>query len=402
MLSLSQLSMRFGAKILFKNVSLQFNAGNRYGLVGANGCGKSTLIKIFTGELTPESGQINLPQQISLGSLSQDHYVYRKHLVLNTTLQGKKKLWGALEKKRILLENESFNEQDCETLVKLEKTIEEQGGYAAEGEAAKLLEGLGVREEWHRQPLELLSGGYKLRVLLAQVLFGQPDILVLDEPTNHLDLYSIKWLEDYLRNFAGTLVVTSHDREFLNGICTHIADVDYGTVKIYKGNYEEFQEQKLLDREQKEHMLQKHDKRRADLQGFIDRFGAKATKARQAQSKARIVEQLEEEMEALDLLPSSRIYPKLNFESLRPSGVTILTVKEISKAFGPKKVLERVSFEIERGERVALIEPNGIGKSTLLEILTQHQNEDQGAFTWVLPLVWPTFHRTMPAKLREA
>jgi ATPase subunit of ABC transporter with duplicated ATPase domains len=382
MLTISQLSMRFGAKILFKNVSLQFNAGNRYGLVGANGCGKSTLIKILTGEVTPESGQVSLSQQFSLGSLSQDHYAYRQNLVLDVVLQGKKKLWDALEKKGVLLEKESFNEQDCETLMKLEKILEEQDGYVAEGEAAKLLEGLGVREETHRKPLDLLSGGYKLRVLLAQVLFGKPDILVLDEPTNHLDLYSIKWLEDYLRSFAGTVVVTSHDREFLNGICTHIADVDYGTIKIYKGSYEAFQDQKNLDREQKEHLLQKHDKRRADLQGFIDRFGAKATKARQAQSKARLVEQLEEEMEALDLIPSSRIYPKLSFDPLRASGVTVLTVKEMSKAYGPKKVLDRVSFEIERGERVVVIGPNGIGKSTLLEILTHNQQADQGVFNW--------------------
>lgn len=382
MLAITQLSMRFGAKILFKNVSLQFNAGNRYGLVGANGCGKSTLIKILTAELTPESGQVSIPQQLVLGSLSQDHYAYRQQFILDVVLQGQKKLWEAMEKKKILLEKEAFDDQDCNMLVKWEKVIEEQEGYAAEGEAAKLLEGLGIREQWHHQPLDVLSGGYKLRVLLAQVLFGKPDILILDEPTNHLDLYSIKWLEDYLRNFPGTLVVTSHDREFLNGICTHIADVDYGTIKIYKGNYELFQEQKVLDRELKEHMQQKHDKRRADLQGFIDRFGAKASKARQAQSKTRIVEQLEEKIEALEIIPSSRIYPKLSFEPLRASSVTVLTVKEISKAYGPKRVLDRVSFEVERGERVAIIGPNGIGKSTLLEIIAQNRTSDQGSFQW--------------------
>lgn len=382
MLAVSQLSMRFGAKILFKNVSLQFNAGNRYGLVGANGCGKSTLIRILSGQMTPESGQIILPQQLSLGFLSQDHFLFQHWRIKDVVLQGRKKLWEALEKKNRLLEKEHFSDYECEQLVQVEKTIEAEGGYAAEGEAAKLLEGLGIREEWHDKELEVLSGGYKLRVLLAQVLFGQPDVMVLDEPTNHLDLYSIKWLEDYLRNFPGTLIVTSHDREFLNAFCTHIADVDYATIKIYKGNYEAFMAQKQIDREQKEHMLEKHDKRRADLQGFIDRFGAKATKARQAQSKARIVEQIEEEMEAIDLAPSSRIYPKLAFEPLRPSGATVISVKEISKAYGPKKVLERVSFEIERGERVAIIGPNGIGKSTLLEIIAQHNQADQGGFTW--------------------
>lgn len=382
MLSISQLSMRFGGKILFKDVSLQFNSGCHYGLIGANGSGKSTLIKILTGEVTPESGQVSLPQQLSIGSLSQDHYVYGKQRILDVVLQGNKKLWGALEKKKTLLEKENFGDQDCDLLMNLEKQIEDQGGYGSEGEAAKLLEGLGIREEWHLRPLDSLSGGYKLRVLLAQVLFGKPDILILDEPTNHLDLYSIKWLEGYLKNFPGMVVVTSHDRDFLNGICTHIADVDYGTIKIYKGNYDQFEQQKQLDRERKENQREKYNKRQSDLQGFIDRFGAKATKARQAQSKARIVEQLQDEMEALDLRPSSRIYPNFNFDPLRLSSAIVLTVKEISKSYDIKKVLERVSFEIERGEKVAIIGPNGIGKSTLLEILTQNQLPNSGTFQW--------------------
>lgn len=400
MFAISQLSMRFGAKVLFEDVSLQFNPGNRYGLIGANGCGKSTLIKILTGEVSSESGQITLPQQLSLGFLKQDHYAYEHEPIIEVVLAGKKKLWEALENKKALLLKESFSDRECEQLAALEKIIDDQGGYAAEGEAAKLLEGLGIREEWHRKPLEVLSGGYKLRVLLAQVLFGQPDILVLDEPTNHLDLYSIRWLEDYLRNFPGTLLVTSHDREFINGICTHIADVDYGTIKIYKGNYDAFDEQKRLDREQKEHILQKQDRRREELQGFIDRFRAKASKARQAQSKARLVEQIEDEMDALDLSPSTRLYPKLSFESLRASGIKILEVKEVSKAFGPKKVLHHVSFEIERGERVAIIGPNGIGKSTLLEILTQNQQADSGSSNWGFAVRWAYFPQDHAREVR--
>ncbi len=316
MIATTQLEMRFGAKILFKNVSLQFNPGYRYGLIGANGCGKSTFIKMLAGDITPESGHISLPQQFSIGSLKQDHYLYEQEPIVEVVLRGKKVLWEALEKKKELLQHEPFTDSDCEALVNLEKIIGEQEGYAAEGEASKLLEGLGIRDEFHHQPLHVLSGGYKLRVLLAQVFFGQPDILVLDEPTNHLDLYSIKWLEGYLRNFPGTVIVTSHDRDFLNAICTHIADVDYGTIKIYKGHYDSFVEQKKQDKELKEALLLKHDKRREDLQGFIDRFGSKATKARQAQSKARIVEQITEKMESIELAPSSRLYPKLRFDPL--------------------------------------------------------------------------------------
>ncbi len=382
MIVLAQLTMRFGAKVLFREVNLQFNPGNRYGLIGANGCGKSTLIKILAGELMPDGGQITLPQQATIGALKQDHYLYENENVLDVVLRGKKVLWDALEEKKKILLREPFTEEDCDALVKAEKIIDSQQGYAAEGEAAKLLEGLGIREASHRRPLHLLSGGYKLRVLLAQVFFGQHQVLVLDEPTNHLDLYSIKWLEGYLRNFPGTLIVTSHDRDFLNGVCTHIADVDYGTIKIYKGDYEAFVEQKEQDREQKAALLEKHDKRREDLQGFIDRFGAKATKARQAQSKARLVEKIEEEMESLELLPSSRLYPILNFVQTRASGVSILTVKNIFKAYGSKKVLENVAFEVERGDRLAIIGPNGIGKSTLLEILTEHVKADQGDFSW--------------------
>lgn len=375
--------MRYGAKILFHHVSLQFNPGCHYGLVGANGSGKSTFIKILAGEITPEKGDIQLPNQYTIGTLKQDHYLYENEDILSVVLRGRPALWDALEKKKALLDHhDSFTEEECLQLEKIEHIISEHDGYTAPSEAAKLLEGLGIRNSLHEQPLKILSGGYKLRVLLAKLLFGNPDILVLDEPTNHLDLFSIKWLEGYLKDFAGTLIISSHDRHFLNSVCTHIVDVDFKTIKIYKGNYDAFVEQKQLGWEQKEALLEKQEKRRDNLQGFIDRFGAKASKARQAQSKARIVEKIEEEMESLDLTPSSRLYPNIAFQPYRPSGAAPLVVKEISKSYGTKKVLDKISFELDRGDRIAILGPNGIGKSTLLEILSGKLSADQGTFQW--------------------
>lgn len=382
MLILSQISMRYGAKILFNNVSIQFNPGNHYGLIGANGSGKSTLLKIMCGEIVSEKGSVTLPQQLTLGSLSQDHYLYEKYTLIDVVLMGKKRLWEALVAKEALLSKEVFGEKECQKLVDLETTIESEGGYAAENQASELLEGLGIKTEFHKKNLEHLSGGFKLRVLLAQVLFGNPDVLILDEPTNHLDLYSIKWLESYLKNFQGTLILTSHDRNFLNQICTHIADVDYGTVKIYNGNYDAFELQKLAIREQNELTLEKYEKKREDLQDFINRYGAKASKARQAQSRARIVDQLDDKMEQLDLAPSSRVYPNLKFTFERPSGIKILKIQKINKSYGSKKVLQDISLELERGEKVAIIGANGMGKSTLLEILTKNKSADFGDFEW--------------------
>jgi len=382
MITVTQLSMRYGAKILFKNTGLQFNSGSHYGLIGANGSVKSTFLTILSGEINPESGQVSISPQLFLGTLQQDHFLYENEIILEIVLRGRRKLWEALQNHKKLLELESFTETECETLTSLEKTIQDENGYSAESEAAKLLEGLGIRVEYHKQPLNVLSGGYKLRVLLAQVLFGRPDILLLDEPTNHLDLFSIKWLENYLRNFPGTLLVTSHDRDFLNGVSNCIVDFDYGTVKIYKGNYDTFVSLKQQDQELKELTFAKQDKRRKELQEFVDRFRAKATKARQAQSRARMVEKLEGEMDSVDFTPSSRGHPKLSFDPLRATGVIVLKTKGITKAYTEKKVLENVSFELERGERLAVIGPNGIGKSTLLEILTRNTEATEGQFEW--------------------
>lgn len=382
MISLVNLTMRFGAKILFSRVNLQFTPGNRYGLVGANGSGKSTLIKLLTDEASPEDGEILRPIQTKIGTLTQDHYRYEEDLILDIVLQGKKNLFAAIQNQNTLLQKENLTSSECEELAELTAWIDKEGGNAAKSEAAKLLEGLGIKKEWHNRPLKLLSGGYKLRVLLAQVFFSHPDILVLDEPTNHLDLYSIRWLEGYLIQYPGLLIVSSHDRDFLNRVCNYIADIDYGTITIFKGNYDQFLTLKKQNLIQRETLLEKQEKKRADLQTFVDRFKAKASKARQAQSKAKLAEKLEEEMDEINLMPSSRIYPKLSFPIEKPSGIIVCKAEGIEKAFDHKKILAHVSFEIERGDKIAIVGPNGVGKSTLLEILTGFIPKDQGSYSW--------------------
>lgn len=382
MISASNLAMRFGGKILFKQANLQLLPKVHYGLVGPNGSGKSTLIKILIGDMTPEAGEVAIPNNIKVGALKQDHFIYENVVIRDVVLMGRPLLWQALQAKEALFQKEEFTESDCDSLAKYEKVIEEQHGYLADSEASQLLEGLGIATARHDLPLKSLSGGYKLRVLLAQLLFSHPDIMLLDEPTNHLDIYSIRWLETYLKDFPGTLLLSSHDKQFLNSVCEYIVDIDYETIKVYKGNYDAFllakEEQKVF----KENLLAKQDKRKEELMDFVDRFKAKASKARQAASKMKQVEKLEEAMEINNLVPSSRKYPKLRFEICRTSGATTLTLKGIGKSYGEKRVLKNVELEVERGERIAFLGVNGIGKSTLLEILTDYVAADEGTFTW--------------------
>lgn len=382
MISASNLTMRFGGKVLFKNANFQLNPGNHYGLIGANGSGKSTLIKVLTHEMTHEGGDFSIPSQLSVGTLKQNHFLYENVAIVDTVLMGNSRLWHAMEKKNTLLQKPDFTEDECHLLADFEKIIESEDGYAAESVAGKILEGLGLPDRIHSQTLSTLSGGYKLRVLLAQVLFSKPDILLLDEPTNHLDLYSIRWLEEYLKNFPGTLLISSHDRDFLNRICDYILDLDYQKITSYKGNYDDFLLTKAAMQEQKEATYAKHERRRDDMQEFIDRFKAKASKARQAQSKMKMVEKLEEEMSEFDFTMSSRLYPHLKFEPYRSSGAIALKVKDIHKSYGTKQVLHGISFEVARGDRLALLGANGIGKSTLLEILTGHLTCNQGSWEW--------------------
>ncbi len=377
MISVSNLGKVFGAQILFEGAAFQLNPGERYGLVGANGSGKSTLLRVLTGEEPVTDGTVSIPKRLRLGILRQDHFAFEKERIIDVALMGNADLWQAMEEKERILDaaEKSF---DAERYAELEDVILRNDGYSAEARAAEILEGLGIATELHTQPLSTLSGGFKLRVLLAQTLAAQPEALLLDEPTNHLDILSIRWLEKFLQSFPGIVVVISHDHRFLDNVSTYILDVDYQTVTLYTGDYSAFVEQKLAEQERKEKDIDKREKEIAHHQAFVERFRAKASKARQAKSKQKILDRI-----VLEPLPmSSRRYPRFKFEQSRPSGRRVLELEHISKAFGDNHVLEDVSLTVERGDRMAIIGPNGIGKSTLLKIAMGELKPDLGESEW--------------------
>jgi len=379
MISVSNLGKSFGDRTLFAGASFQLNAGERYGLIGANGSGKSTLLSIMMGETEATEGHVSVPKRLRLGTLRQDHFLYEEEEVLGVALMGNAELWNAMVAKEAILANahETF---DADRFSELEETVQRHDGYTAEARAAAILEGLGLPAEVHRQPLRTLSGGFKLRVLLAQVLASMPDVLLLDEPTNHLDILSIRWLETFMRDFPGPVVVISHDHQFLDGIATHILDVDYETVIKYHGNYSAFLEAKREDRERREKDLAGREREIAHHQVFVDRFKAKASKARQAQSKMRIIEKKLEGMESLP--ETSRRYPTFAFKERRPSGRDVLKVTGIEKAYGDNEVLHGVDLLVRKGDRLAIMGPNGIGKSTLLKIIMGDVQPDAGEVEW--------------------
>ena len=378
MIVLDKLTKRFGPKILFENVSLQFDPGKRYGLTGANGAGKSTLIKMLGGEEDSDTGSVNIPEKLRLGVLKQNHFEYDKERIIDAVMMGNKALWDAMAEKERLLAGEITDEIGIR-LGELEGVIAEENGYMAESEAAELLVGLGIPAHRHTEPMSTLPAGYKLRVLIAQVLFGKPDVLLLDEPTNHLDLESIRWLEDFLIGYKGTLVVISHDRHFLNAITTHIADVDYQTITFYTGNYSDFVEQKYENRQKAEAQNKAAEKKIKELQGFIDRFGSHASKSKQAQSRVKMIEKLE----VKELKRSSLVRPFIRFEFEKPSGRDVLRMEGVSKSFGKKKhIFEGLNLNINRGDKIAVIGPNGIGKSTLLKIVMGETEADGGSVEW--------------------
>jgi ATPase subunit of ABC transporter with duplicated ATPase domains len=364
------LGKSYGARALFEGVSLELNEGSRYGLVGANGSGKTTFIRVISGDEPATNGTFSFPKRARVGVLRQDHFLDDQALILHVAMMGDAMVWKALEERTKIIDHDG----DAGKLAELEDTISTHDGYTLEARATSILEGLGIPLASHRQQLSTLSGGFKLRVLLAQVLIGGPDVLLLDEPTNHLDILSIRWLEKFMAGYRGTALVISHDQRFLDNIATHILDVDYGTVTSYVGNYAKFVIEKQAVRERKEAEIARQQKIIAEKRAFVDRFGAKATKAKQAQSRLKQIEKIEVE----ELAQTSRREPLFRFTQERPSGKEVLEVESVSKAYGEKVVLHDVSLTVRRGEKLAVIGPNGLGKSTLLKIIMERLAADRG------------------------
>jgi ATPase subunit of ABC transporter with duplicated ATPase domains len=375
MISVSNLAKSYGARTLFESVSLQLNGGCRYGLVGANGSGKSTFLRIVAGDEEPSAGAVRLPKNARLGVLRQDRFLDDQAIILDLAMRGDATVWNALAEQRRLVDS---GHPDAARLADLEDLIAAHDGYTLEARASGVLEGLGIPTREHPLPLSTLSGGFKLRVLLAQVLMGGADVLLLDEPTNHLDILSIRWLEKFLAGYAGCAVIISHDQRFLDNVTTHTLDVDYRTITLYTGSYTSFLAEKQAIRERKETGIRRAQEEIARKRAFVERFGAKNTKATQAQSRLKQIERIEVE----DLVESSRRAPHLRFVPERPSGREVLEVRGVYKAYGEKRVLADVSLGVRRGERVAVIGPNGLGKSTLLKILVDRVPADAGKVRW--------------------
>ena len=379
MISVYGLTKHYGDRTLFSDVALQLNSGERYGLVGANGSGKTTFLNILSGHEEASAGTVSIPNRARLGVLRQDHFLYENEQILNVAMMGNAELWEALVEHDALLAK-AHDHFDADRYAIVEETINRHDGYTAEARAAAILEGLGLPASVHRQPLSTLSGGFKLRVLLAQVLASAPDALLLDEPTNHLDILSIRWLEEFIREFEGPVVVISHDHQFLDGIATHIMDVDYQQVLLYRGNYTKFVELKHSERERREKEIAGQKREIAQTMEFVERFKAKASKARQAQSKLKMVERKQEQIQ--ELPTSSRRYPTFRLQEQRHSGRDVLKVTGITKAYGEKQVLHGVDLLVRRGDRLAIMGPNGIGKSTLLKIIMREVEQDAGEVEW--------------------
>ena len=378
MISTSNLSIQFGAKPLFENISVTFGNSNRYGLIGANGSGKSTLMKILAGQLEPTVGNVALDPHVRIGQLSQDQFGYEEYRVLDAVIMGYDKLWKVMQERDRLYSLPEMSDEEGMRVADLEIEFAEMDGYSAESRAGELLEGIGIPVEQHQGPMSAIAPGWKLRVLLAQALFSDPDVLLLDEPTNNLDINAIRWLEEFLETSKSTMVIISHDRHFLNTVCSHMADLDYGKLQVFPGNYDEYMTAATQARERVHADNAKKKAKMADLQAFVSRFSANASKARQATSRARQLEKIQLE----DIKPSSRVSPFIRFEQDKPLRRIAVEATNISKGFDEGPLFENLDLTIEAGSRVAILGQNGIGKTTLARCLLQDLDVDSGAVKW--------------------
>ncbi|MGM9985600.1 MAG: ABC-F family ATP-binding cassette domain-containing protein [Bacillaceae bacterium] len=378
MITVSNVGLRYGDRKLFDEVNIKFTPGNCYGLIGANGAGKSTFLKILSGEIEPNNGEVIITPGERLAVLKQNHYAYEEFNVLETVIMGHKRLYEVMKEKDAIYMKEDFSDEDGMRAAELEGEFAELNGWEAESEAATLLQGLGITEELQNKTMAELTGGEKVKVLLAQTLFGQPDILLLDEPTNGLDIRAIQWLEEFLINFENTVIVVSHDRHFLNKVCTHMADIDFGKIQLYVGNYDFWYESSQLALKMAQDANKKKEEKIKELQNFIARFSSNASKAKQATSRKKLLDKISLD----DIKPSSRRYPFVGFTPDREVGNDLLRVEGISKTIDGEKILDNVYFTVNKGDKIAFTGRNDIAITTLFKILAGEMEPDSGSFKW--------------------
>ena len=378
MLTANGVTVRFGKRILFEDVNIKFGKGNCYGIIGANGAGKSTFLKVLSGELEPSKGEVSLEKGERLSILKQDHFAFEEYTVMDTVIMGNKELYDIMKEKEAIYMKPDFSEEDGMKAAKLEERFAELDGWNAESDAAMLLNDLGIIPENHYKLMSELEAREKVKVLLAQALFGNPDVLLLDEPTNDLDLKSINWLEEFLINFENTVIVVSHDRYFLNKVCTHIADVDFGKIKVYPGNYDFWYESSQLALKQMKEANKKKEEKIKELQDFIARFSANASKSKQATSRKKTLEKIELD----EIKPSNRKYPYVDFKPDREPGKEILQVKNVSKTINGEKILDNISFTVKTGDKIAFLADNENAKTVLFQIIAGEMEPDEGELVW--------------------
>ena len=387
MITVSNVSLRYGGRKLFEDVNLKFTAGNCYGVIGANGAGKSTFLKILSGEVEPNTGEVSIAPNIRMSVLKQDHFQYDEFEVLETVIMGNERLYQIMKEKDALYAKPDFTDEDGIKASELEGEFADLNGWEAESEASSLLQGLGIGTDMHYKKVSELTGAEKVKVLLAQALFGNPGILILDEPTNHLDIKSINWLEEFLINFEGTVIVVSHDRHFLNKVCTNIADVDFGKIKIFTGNYDFWYESSQLALQMAKDQNKKKEEKIKELQDFIARFSANASKSKQATSRKKLLDKITLD----DIQPSTRRYPFVGFKPEREVGNDILVVEGLSKTVDGVKVLDNISFRVNKDDKIALVGANEIAITTLFKILNGEMEPDSGSFKWGITITTSYF-----------